>query len=397
MLGLHMGPNISAHAAAALADLDLPYARRILYELTEAHLLEHSASHNYQFHDLLRVYANEQVCGEESEGDRRAAVRRLLEWYLHAGVTLKRQLGNSAAQLRPDPPVPRNPIAFVSSARARSWLEVEIPNLVAVTRQASEMHFEEFAWKIPDSGLSSPYVPPSERVGVYRIGLEAARRVADRNGEGRMLLNLGESLDRVDRISESIECLRSCLAISLETGDREQEAWALNNLGADHIQLGKLAEAVDYACRALVIWCDLGYPRPQGVSLGNLGKAYMGLGRIDDCCECLDRAERIFDEVGDRWRLAWIWLERANIMRVQGNSVEALVLYGQALDVNREMGDRVYEAHCLRGMGQVMFNSGDIPGAQNCWRQALVIYSDIWLPGVADVNDDLRRTCAEDG
>src|SRR6202044_3682392 len=59
LLGVHQGPEISAPAAASLAGLGVPQARRALAELTSAHLVAESPPDRFGFHDLLRAYARE--------------------------------------------------------------------------------------------------------------------------------------------------------------------------------------------------------------------------------------------------------------------------------------------------------------------------------------------------
>ena len=73
-LGLHPGPHISLSAAAAAAGAGTTAARRLLDQLTSAHLLEESGHGHYVFHDLLRLYAAEQASTEHADGDRACAV-----------------------------------------------------------------------------------------------------------------------------------------------------------------------------------------------------------------------------------------------------------------------------------------------------------------------------------
>ena len=61
LLGLHPGPDLAAPAAASLAGVPLGQARRLLAELSGAHLLEERTPGRFAFHDLLRAYAVEQA------------------------------------------------------------------------------------------------------------------------------------------------------------------------------------------------------------------------------------------------------------------------------------------------------------------------------------------------
>ncbi|WP_344525572.1 NB-ARC domain-containing protein [Streptomyces albiaxialis] len=87
LLGLHSGPDITAHAAAALAGLPFRETRRLLSEITWVHLLNEPAPGRYTLHDLLRVYAAERAAVEEPPRERDRAAERLLRWYQHLGET----------------------------------------------------------------------------------------------------------------------------------------------------------------------------------------------------------------------------------------------------------------------------------------------------------------------
>ncbi|HEU4421103.1 MAG TPA: BTAD domain-containing putative transcriptional regulator, partial [Pilimelia sp.] len=69
LLGLVPGPDVTAGAAAALADVPPQLAARELDRLAGAHLISESAPARYAFHDLLRLYAAEHARLEESDAD----------------------------------------------------------------------------------------------------------------------------------------------------------------------------------------------------------------------------------------------------------------------------------------------------------------------------------------
>jgi DNA-binding SARP family transcriptional activator len=65
-LGAHAGPDVSAATAASVAGRALPETRKILSELTDAHLIEEGPDGRYSLHALLRAYAAERAwaCGQ---------------------------------------------------------------------------------------------------------------------------------------------------------------------------------------------------------------------------------------------------------------------------------------------------------------------------------------------
>lgn len=79
LLGLHPGPDISIPAAASLAAVDEPQARRLLRALARDCLITEHAPGRYAFHDLLRTYAVDTARDCESAPERAAAIDRILD------------------------------------------------------------------------------------------------------------------------------------------------------------------------------------------------------------------------------------------------------------------------------------------------------------------------------
>ncbi|MCZ0983251.1 helix-turn-helix domain-containing protein [Streptomyces diastatochromogenes] len=80
-LALPPAPALSAEAAASLAGVGLPEARRHLRELTSGSLLSRDGAGLYVLHDLVRAYASE-LAGSEGD-DRLGAEVRLLDYLRH--------------------------------------------------------------------------------------------------------------------------------------------------------------------------------------------------------------------------------------------------------------------------------------------------------------------------
>ena len=83
LLGVHPGPDISARAAASLAGMARDKARAALDELSRASLIVEHVPGRFVFHDLLRAYAAEQASAIDGAAQRRAAIRRVLDHYMH--------------------------------------------------------------------------------------------------------------------------------------------------------------------------------------------------------------------------------------------------------------------------------------------------------------------------
>ena len=119
---------------------------------------------------------------------------------------------------------------------------------------------------------------PRERIRWLEASAQAARKLGNKDDEGRALGNLGIAYSQLGEPRRSIEYYEQVLAIARETGDRRSEASALNNLGLDYEDLGQTRRAIECHEQALAIARETGDRRGEGNALGNLGLAYAALG-----------------------------------------------------------------------------------------------------------------------
>jgi hypothetical protein len=85
LAALHPGPDLDSCAAAALTLSGASQARKLLDQLTRVHLIQPAGPGRYGLHDLLRAYAAEQAAADGEE-ERRAALTRLFDHYLHTAA-----------------------------------------------------------------------------------------------------------------------------------------------------------------------------------------------------------------------------------------------------------------------------------------------------------------------
>ena len=137
LLGVHPGPDISAHAAASLAGSGRDKARAVLGELGRVSLIAEHVSGRFAFHDLLRAYAAEQATVIDGDAACQAAIHRVLDHYVHSA---------SAAPGCCIRPVARSPWGRPAGGAAPeqsqatgppwAWLDSEYLVLIAATRLA---------------------------------------------------------------------------------------------------------------------------------------------------------------------------------------------------------------------------------------------------------------------
>ncbi|ONI76271.1 hypothetical protein ALI144C_37060 [Actinosynnema sp. ALI-1.44] len=148
-LGVHPAGSMCVDAAAAVADLGVAEARQVLDQLVDEHLVEQPRPDRYELHDLIRLYAAEEARRNESAKARRAALHRVLDWYLHAAVSADSVLRPGRHRDVVSPFAPRvAPPRPADQHEAIAWFEREFDVLQAVVRCAATHGWGGHAWRI---------------------------------------------------------------------------------------------------------------------------------------------------------------------------------------------------------------------------------------------------------
>ncbi|WP_026117999.1 ATP-binding protein [Nocardiopsis alkaliphila] len=399
LLGLHPGPDFDVAAAAALSDLPVRRARRVLDSLVGAHLVEQTGPDRYRFHDLLRSYALDQARREETPQRRREALERLLTWYLRTADSAARVVASPLRHLEPfsEPDtLPCRPVRdFADHAAALQWFETEGKNLLAITETAVSLGMDEIAWRVP---MVSRHVHVyqaflGEWIPITLLGLGAARREQERAAEADLSESLGMAYVQSHRREEGVAHHRHALRLRQEDGDQPGVAMSLNSLGLAHLREHRLKEAREHFERALAILRRLGERRWEGITLGNLadtlldsgnpreavalaeeaidihresgnrmseficlvcsGAAWRELGRLERALSCTQRALDVARELDNLVREGFALLELGRIRVRLGDFEEALSVYHEAASLHRRIGDQVREAEAFEGVGEV--------------------------------------------
>ena len=240
LLGLWQGPSISLHAAVALTGSSFAEdeVADILEGLVDAHLLESREPDMYRLHDLLRVYATERAVAEEPEEELRAAVDRVLRWYLGTADAAASVNSPHRYHMPIDDAGDTRPLTFASAEESLAWYDQERVNLLAATRQAAAEDMGDVAWRLP-TALFTVFNRRSnwaDCAATHRIALDCVRKAGNRQGEGWVKHNLGLALARM-RDKEGLRHLEQALAIRREISDSAGEVQAALNIADAYYQL----------------------------------------------------------------------------------------------------------------------------------------------------------------
>src|SRR5690606_17433837 len=147
LLGSYPGLDIGVPVATALAGTTS--ARDLLAELCEASLVSQTPAGRYTVHDLIRAYAADLARTTEADGERRAALHRLLDHYLHTAFQAARLLNPIRTEIPlPAPVAPPTPEPLADAEAALRWLTAEHHGLVGAVAEAAANGFDEHAWAL---------------------------------------------------------------------------------------------------------------------------------------------------------------------------------------------------------------------------------------------------------
>ncbi len=418
-LGLHPGPDIDTHAAAALNGTSLASTRRHLEALYDQHLISEPTPGRYRLHDLLREHA-QTLAATDDPATNETATSRLLHYYLHTALAASEQIPSPnwtpAATVLPPakPPECAPPISTLRQAAA--WLEAERTNLHAAVSHAAASGWPIPAMLIPTAMANFLHIRGhwDQSIALHQTALAAARQAHDRpgqawalnwmastqiltrdftaaeaalwkalallddlgdhggqgdalNGLGTVYWLTGDYPAAVGRHQQALELFRSL-------GHRRGQAQALNGLGAVRCMTGDYPAAATYHQQALELFRDIGHEHGQCEALTHLGTVQRLTGDYPAAAASFRLAQTLNRDLDDRYKEAWIRSELGVLQRLTGEYLAAATSDQQALKRWRSLGERSGQAHALNELGLVQQLTGDYPAAEASHQQALSLF-----------------------
>lgn len=388
LLGLLETPSFAAWTLARLADIEPAQAEELVERLVDAELLETSASdvaggRRYQFHDLLRVYAREQLLDIEPPQERRAAAERLLGEYARLGVGSAALVEHGGLeQLEPAMPASRAAL----QADPRGWMRTERAAFVGGTQLAFELELWDLAWRLAElvPVLFRWQSDWSDWEQTLATGLDAARRCPTPEGKARLRCSLG-LLHRVQgQFTEAISELDASAATFTEIGDELRAAVAQRQLGDTYRYTGRLHDGLAAFTDALRVFEREHSTRMTAGTLNGLGDIYRGLSRWDESADAFRRSIALYEALDDELEVARATVRFGIVYRDRCLYGQAEELFTTGLSTLRRLGDRRWKARTLRHLGIVHRNTGRITTALQHFSGALAIFTELADPrGIA--------------
>ncbi len=298
LLGLLKGANFAPGIAAALLESESDTALTSLQSLVNVQLLEPASVGRYRLHDLVRLFAKEQLAQEEPAEARQAARLRAARWYLEMS-----QIMNLALK-----PETRHQLARVLVegkhqsleateqnwfSGALNWFQLERMNLLA----SVEWAYQSQAWDVNLAlvrnlvNFFNVYAYRADWERTHLLALEASRMLgeppdseagASRQGEAQTLTNLGNVYALQNDWAKARECYEQSQVIFDELGNHLEVAKTIGNLANVYSQQGNWEKASECYKQSLTTFVELKDHYAEAQTLANMGIFYIKQGQEEE-------------------------------------------------------------------------------------------------------------------
>ncbi|GAA2184969.1 ATP-binding protein [Micromonospora lupini] len=373
------GSDFEPALVAAVAGTDEDTAAAALEELVEAGVLL-TLGDRYQFHDLLRLYAQERLDAEEQQASRTGAHDQMVGWLLRR----TRQAG-----LMFEPVASRVDSPFDDDRAAAYWLNRESVNWLAALRDAARRgrHADVVAVTRALHWYSDANSHRHSWDEIFSLGVAAARAAGSPRDEAVLLNFLGWARYFCrDRNTDGLAALDRALELAQRIGDRREEAWALTYTAAIFIRIGRGGAAVDHCRRAVGLFREIGYALGEHSAASALGGALATLGRFTEAAELHGDVLAFYVQGNGLSRTGAVVAQAGAMMSLgadlagMGRWRNAADEYARARRLFNRCGATFSEAVAIHRYGLALQALGEVDAAAEALRAALALYAALSCP-----------------
>ncbi|MBY8882908.1 AfsR/SARP family transcriptional regulator [Actinacidiphila acidipaludis] len=408
LLSLADGMTLPGWLAGALLDDDRPFPSDLLEPLVDVQMLdvvgmESSGGFRYRFHEIIRVFAREQLAAHDGPQERTAALTRMLgAWLSLAEQAHRRVYGGDFTVLHGMAPRWHPPATHVDDLLADplEWLDGEQLNLCSAVQQAAEAHMDELSWDLATTLVTlfevRGYHEQWERT--HQQALAATRAAGNERGTAALLSSLGSLYLTRSQHEESYATLCDALAGFERLDDRHGLALCRRDLALLERMRGNDEPALALYEAALAGFDSVGDVVGRAIVLTQRAHIRIRQNQGDVARAELDEALAVYRSVGYTGGEARTLRRVGQVLLHRGEDEAAVRTLTEVLELCRGTGDVIGEGHLLRDLGIALVGMGRTGEAKRFFSGALVVREQIMdQAGAALVRLDLARLLAGTG
>lgn len=378
-LGLHCGSDFDIAAAAAISDIDRAAARRAVRHLIEVNLLAAPKAGRYEFHDLIKSFAQQRAEAVLAPEERARVCDRMVDHYLSTADAADRLLTPDRHRASMAPSVQNTAYPMREYRHALAQLTADRDNLLAAAQMAFERGRDEQCWQLAFTVREFAFITHDINLWIrtHRWALEAAERAGDIYAEAVTCNNLGlAELSGGDTEAASALYQRARILFG-KIGDAYGEHIALAHEAWAQFLRGELAEARRKSIDALAYLTAHGKPRNVAILLRDTATIEIAMNRCEAAVPMVLRALEVF-------RAEQLQFDEAMAYNVLGRAYQGLdalrhadEMFSRAAELASRSGSLLEETRGYEGLGEIAAAESSWPAARMYWNRALSGYTTL--------------------
>ncbi|MDN3020544.1 XRE family transcriptional regulator [Streptomyces sp. S.PB5] len=377
-LALTLGRDTGPELAAVLVEGDPIAVEDSLDQLVDRGLLEETAHGRYALHDLVCLFAREQLVQEDPPEVTEAARLRMADWLLRSASAAGRLFEAPGAPQ----PWPGDIPAFTPASRedAEEWLITERAHWAGALDVLAEagahehiLHTSRTLYWFSDRWSEWP-----EWRLLFGHGARSAAALGDRAAEAHQLhcLAWAHSVGAA-QYAQAEEHARRSLELATEAGDRDRQAWAWAHLSGALLGQDRPAEGLRAIEQALELFEVLDDPMGRAVAARQHASALRAAGQPERAL-ALHRAQLGVSsgdvpDVGE-YIQALLHLDIAADLLALGRWEEAAAAYRAVMAPATHEGIERFRGNILAGLATALEHMGDVTEALEHYEDARRLY-----------------------
>ncbi|GAA2774818.1 BTAD domain-containing putative transcriptional regulator [Streptomyces showdoensis] len=401
LLSMAQAPTLPSWLAGALLDDRRPFPSDLLEPLVDVQMLDvagmETGGFRYRFHEIIRVYAREQLAVQHPPEERKAAFARMAGGWMHLAQQAHRKVyGGDFTVLHGDAPRWEPPAAYTDEALADplAWLDAEQGALCGMVEHAAEEGLHDLSWD-----LATSLVTLFEVRGHYdlwerthQIALAAVRKAGNLRGTAAIRASLGSLYMSRNQYDTARQALNSALDVFQALDEPMGEALCRRDMALIARSGGDDTTALELYGRSLADFDRAGDVVGRAIVLTQSAHIRMRQGETDTAQRQLDEALDIYEGIGYAGGRARTLRRVGQLLLEQGRSDLAVLTFTDVLELCRDSGDVIGEGHLLRDLGHAFTVMGRPDRARDFFDRAVSAREQIMdFSGGALARLDLAR------
>jgi tetratricopeptide (TPR) repeat protein len=393
LLGIAPGPDISLPAAANLVGLPLSPARRVLRSLVEMSLVNVDARGRYSMHDLIRGYAT-TTADQLTEDAREAALRRVVDFYLHTAYAADRLFYPHSAPIQLSPALVSDLHPLPDASAALAWFDAEHANLLLAQRTAADHAWLQVVWQLAWTLVvfQSYQGHREHHLTMWRVALTAVEQLPEPATRILTYRHLGRAYAEMGRHDEGVEHLDEALALAERHDDLREQALVHGNLAWAWVLRKNYRKGLAHGMRSAHLRRNLGDRVGEANALHVVGLCAARLGEYDSAREHSQTALTLHREHDHQHGEGVALSTLGYVAHYTGQHRQAIQYYEQATMLFRGIGNTMDAADAAVELGASYAALGEHDQARAAWQETLTLYQRL---GRTDKADHVRQQLAD--